>query len=248
MATANDTSFGQALFKWRSFTPVPVIAVLGALLYRSRGAPGPGGADVDAALNVIGVLVALVGQALRAWVLGQVPEGTSGQGNALEASTLNRTGPYARVRNPLYVGNALICIGLLLIAWDPLVAVLALAFFFGQYFFIIRAEEAFLRGRFGAAFDDFCATVPRWIPRLTPVTDVALSHRFDWRRALRKEHNPFAAWASGAIGLFAWELAARQPAHFQQLWPVLLASEIVLLVAFVGVKGWKHQWWRKSKH
>ena len=123
---------GQFLFRLRSFTPVPVIAALAFLLARSRGTPGPGGSEVDAALNVLGLAVALAGQALRFYTLGLVPEGTSGQGNVIEASTLNTRGPYAYVRNPLYLGNLGICLGLMLIAHDVWVYLGGLAFFFGD--------------------------------------------------------------------------------------------------------------------
>lgn len=240
--STGTTTLGKTLFKFRSITPVPVIVLCGALLWISRGSYGPGGPAVDALMGVLGLALCILGQTLRAWTLGQVPEGTSGQGNQLEAVELNTTGPYARVRNPLYVGNAGITIGLLLIAWDPAVLVIALVFFFGQYFFIIRAEEAFLRDRFGAKFDEFCAKVPRWLPRLTPASDLPLSHRFDWRRALRKEHNPFAAWASGVLVLYGWELWARNPEAFHGRLPALVIAEVAVLVFFVSVKGWKHQW------
>src|SRR3954470_18209716 len=145
---ARTLSLGQTLFRLRSFTPVPVIVGLAFLLARSRAAAGPGGPEADAALNWIGLAVALAGQALRFYTLGQVPEGTSGQGDVLEAVTLNTRGPYAYVRNPLYVGNLGICLGLLLIAHDPWVYAIGLLFFFGEYFFIIRAEESFLGARF----------------------------------------------------------------------------------------------------
>ena len=66
-----------------------------------------------------------------------------------------------RIRDGIF--SALICLGLLLIAHDPWVYVIALAFFFGEYFFIIRAEEDFLRQKFGAAYEEFLQKVPRWM-------------------------------------------------------------------------------------
>jgi protein-S-isoprenylcysteine O-methyltransferase Ste14 len=232
-------SLGRVLFKFRSVTPVPIIALVLWLLWRSRSTVGPGGEPVDALLDVLGLLLGLAGEALRFAVTGAVPDGTSGQNDRLEAAVLNTRGPYAWVRNPLYVGNLLLVLGLLLIANEPFVYAIGLGFFFGEYFFIIRAEEDFLRGRFAHAFEDYCAKVRRWVPRLTPAFTGRLKDGgFDWRRALKKEHNPMAAWVSGAVTLLAWESWAR---HGVVLVPVLVV-EAVTLVLFVFVKGWKHAW------
>lgn len=234
-------ALGQKLFYLRSFTPVPVIALVAFLLYRTRGEPGPGGEMVDALLNVVGVAVALLGQALRFYTLGLVTDGTSGQGNQLEARTLNTRGPYAYVRNPLYVGNLGIVLGLLLIAHSPWVYAIGLGFFFGEYFFIIRAEENFLRGQFGPAYDEFLQKVPRWVPRLSPAYEGKLRSTLDVRRALKKEHNPFAAWASGAVALQLWELWARGQLSAVNA-GLLLGLEALVLVTFALSKAFKRGW------
>src|SRR5438093_1407553 len=83
------------------------------------------------------------------WVLGQVPDGTSGQNEKLMATTLNTAGPYALTRNPLYLGNLGITLGLCLLAHDPWLLGIAMALFAVQYRAIIAAEEQFLRQRFG---------------------------------------------------------------------------------------------------
>ena len=240
-SATSTIDLGKVLFKFRSFTPVPVLLGLGLLLARSRGAPGPGGPVVDEGLNLLGLWVALLGQGLRFYTLGQVPEGTSGQGAVLEASTLNTRGPYAYLRNPLYLGNLGICLGLLLVAHDPWVYLVGLAFFFGEYFFIIRAEESFLRQKFGERFEQFCQKVPRWIPRGSPAFDGALRQGFDVRRALKKEHNPFAAWASGALLLLGWERYARGALSATALW-TLVGLEAAVLITFGGVKAYKRGW------
>ena len=78
------------------------------------------------------------------------------------------TGPYAHVRNPLYVGSILIAAGfaVALMSW-PFAAVLA-AFFLLIYVPVIASEEAFLRDTF-LEFEWYCARVPRLIPRIFPV-------------------------------------------------------------------------------
>lgn len=240
MTPSPTLSLGRVLFKFRSITPLPVLGLLVWLLWRSRGQAGPGGFQVDEGLERAGIGMCVLGEALRVYVTGWVPDGTSGQNDRLEAVVLNTRGPYAWVRNPLYVGNLLLVLGLLCIANDPWVYAIGLAFFFGSYFFIIRAEEDFLRGRFVHAFDDYCAKVPRWIPRLSPAFTGSLRDgSFDWRRAIKKEHNPTMAWITGMVALLAWESWARngvQPATLG----ALAALEVGALLAFIGIKSWKH--------
>jgi protein-S-isoprenylcysteine O-methyltransferase Ste14 len=230
--------FGRVLFRYRSFTPVPVIALILALLFWRHGS---GAIGVEHTLDAAGIGIALCGQILRAWVLGQVPPGTSGQGETLEAAVLNTQGPYARVRNPLYVGNFLLVAGLLVIANDPWAWLVGVGFFAFQYAFIVRTEEAFLRGRFGAEFDAYCAKVPRWLPRLSGPAGT-LSDRFDLRRALFKEHNPFTAWASGALALMAFKAWTRGGSDAGVAIATYAAIEAFVLLAFLAIKGWKHGW------
>src|SRR5262249_18207374 len=182
---------GRLLFKWRSFTPVLLVVMAVPLLWQSRGSASP-------AWLVSGLSLCLAGQALRAWVLGQVPDGTSGQNEKLIATELNTSGPYALTRNPLYLGNFAITLGLCLIAHDLRVLCIVVALFAVQYRAIIAAEERFLRDRFGAAYDAWCARVPRFWPRLTAARS---TRAWDFRRALRKEHNPMAAWVALALVL-----------------------------------------------
>src|SRR5262245_28133221 len=143
--------FGRTLFRFRSVTPLPVLAAIGLLLWQSRG----GAESFRAPLLVAGVALAMLGQVLRFYTLGWVSDGTSGQDDVLEAKALNTAGPYAYVRNPLYVGNLLICAGLMFAAHDARAALLGLTFFFGEYFFIIRAEEDFLRRQFGDRYEQY---------------------------------------------------------------------------------------------
>lgn len=240
--TSSTQTFGRTLFRLRSLTPVPVIVVCVWALWSARGVYGPGGETADLALEVVGLGLALLGQVLRFYVLGRVPEGTSGQNLSIQASTLNTTGPYAYVRNPLYVGNLGIVLGLCCIAHHPWVYVVTLVFFFGEYFFIIRAEESFLRSKFGAAFDEFVATVPRWVPRLTPAKSGTLrAGGFDWRRALKKEVNPFSAWALGALALIAWERHAREQLS-AALAMTLGVTAAVVVLSLGLIKAWKKGW------
>jgi protein-S-isoprenylcysteine O-methyltransferase Ste14 len=81
---------------------------------------------------------------------------------------LTSTGPYAHTRNPLYLGSMLIAAGfaIALLSWP---VALALATGFAViYIPVIASEERFLRATF-PGFEAYCHSVPRLIPRLTPV-------------------------------------------------------------------------------
>jgi protein-S-isoprenylcysteine O-methyltransferase Ste14 len=215
-------SLGRVLFRWRSFTPVPLIAIAAVLIWHSRRPASP-------LWLAGGLLLCGLGQALRAWVLGTVQDGTSGQNEKLIAVALNTQGPYSLTRNPLYLGNFLICVGLCLVAHDVWLLLLVSGLFALQYRFIIAAEEGFLRGQFGATFDDYCARVPRFWPALRkPQT----TRPWDFRRALRKEHNPFAAWLAICASLLWLD-------HRSPVWLIALA---VIAALWLSVKGWKHRW------
>src|SRR4051812_38988687 len=102
-AEKRRTPFGETLFRYRSFTPIPVIAGLLWLAARSFQRAPSLSWRAQITLDLLGLCLALLGQALRFYTLGLVRNGTSGQGSKLEAVALNRHGPYTRVRNPLYL-------------------------------------------------------------------------------------------------------------------------------------------------
>ena len=104
------------------------------------------------------LLLVIPGLCLRAYASGYVKKN----------SELTMTGPYAYVRNPLYLGSILIAAGfaVALMSWQFAVALLV--FFLLIYVPVIASEEAFLRDTF-LEFEWYSRRVPRLIPRLTPV-------------------------------------------------------------------------------
>ncbi len=243
MATSAIERAGLVLFRLRSLTPIPVVGLVAWLVWR-RHDDAVSVVHPMWGLELLGLGLALLGQALRFFTLGWVPEGTSGQGFALEASTLNTRGPYAVVRNPLYLGNLGIVSGLLCMTGSVAAAAVGLGFFFFEYFFIIRAEETFLREKFGEAFEAWASRVSRWVPSFPAQALGRLREGgFDAWRALRKEHNPFTAWSLGALALHAWNRhteGALSPLEAQ----VLLALAAAVLVFFATTKFFKRRWYR----
>lgn len=121
----------------------------------------------------VGLPLAFTGEAIRAWAVGY--SGVTTRGNTVTAPALVTAGPYAYVRNPLYAGNFVTALGFAIaftgansgFARTALVAG-ALGTMLGVYSVVIPHEERFLRDRFGAAFDEYAAAVPRVLPRTAP--------------------------------------------------------------------------------
>jgi protein-S-isoprenylcysteine O-methyltransferase Ste14 len=82
-------------------------------------------------------------------------------------SELVTVGPYSVTRNPLYFFSFLGFAGVGLSTETVTLAVAMTGFFAIVYPIIIRREERFLRVKFGAAFADYCARVPRFVPRFS---------------------------------------------------------------------------------
>lgn len=118
---------------------------------------------------LVGLLLGILGEAIRIWAIGWTGEHTRGQ--ELHAPFLVTQGPYSVVRNPLYLGNVLNYCGVLLAAIGSLSAMGAIfltlssvSIIFVVYYSCITAEERFLQERFGEAFVVYKNSVPRLIP------------------------------------------------------------------------------------
>lgn len=76
--------------------------------------------------------------------------------------------PYAYIRHPIYVGNFLIGLGMIVLAEAFILVPIFLVLFTLQYRAIVSAEETFLKETFGSEFDHYCRLVPKYIPRVMP--------------------------------------------------------------------------------
>ncbi len=121
----------------------------------------------------VGLPLAFVGEAIRCWAVGY--SGTTTRGDAVTAPALVSAGPYAHVRNPLYIGNGITALGFAIaftgknggVARGSLI-VGSIAALVGVYAVIVPHEEGYLRKTFGAAFDTYVAAVPRVVPLAAP--------------------------------------------------------------------------------
>lgn len=178
----NGFDLRAVLFRWRSYTPVPLVILM--LLF----------AQPSVASFLWGLPVAICGELLRLWgvsIVGSETRVTGGVG----ASRLITSGPFARVRNPLYVGNMMLYagMGVMSFALFPWLQAAALLWFLFQYSQIVSLEEEFLTERFGDEYTRYCAAVPRFLPAVRKYRPGTDQPTFDWGRGLRSEKRTLQA-------------------------------------------------------
>jgi protein-S-isoprenylcysteine O-methyltransferase Ste14 len=120
-----------------------------------------------------GLPLAFAGEAIRAWAVGY--SGVTTRSNRVEAPALVTAGPYAYVRNPLYLGNFVTAAGFAIAFTGdnaPLtrtaIVAASLGIMLGVYTVIVPHEETYLRATFGDEFDAYVARVPRVFPAFEP--------------------------------------------------------------------------------
>ncbi len=119
---------------------------------------------------IVGIGIAAMGEALRIWAVGYSGETT--RADVVTAAALITAGPYAIVRNPLYLANGIIAIGFWFafsgdVAWwqAALLLIFTLAAVAGVYGTIIPHEERYLAKVFGPRYSVYMGSVPRILPR-----------------------------------------------------------------------------------
>ena len=123
------------------------------------------------------------------------------------------TGPFAHVRNPLYIGNMALWVGFALSAHLLWLALLIAVVIGIEYHAIVRWEEHLLVSRRGDEYRAYMARVPRWMPTATSRggrdgDGLAIADRaarpvaFSWRETFYSERGTLIAIAAGYLLLW----------------------------------------------
>jgi protein-S-isoprenylcysteine O-methyltransferase Ste14 len=141
----------------------------------------------------VGVCVVLTGEFIRLWGVAFAGSETRTTG-PVGGTYLVTRGPFAYVRNPLYVGNILMYSGVGIMSNVLWLFLAALVYFIWQYSQIISLEEEYLKKTFGDEFDEYYRSVPRFIPnfRKFPGGDHNQPD-LDWTSGLRSERRTLQA-------------------------------------------------------
>ena len=157
----NDNDIRRMIFKYRSYTPIPFLLVM--IWF----------AQPTVLSLVIGFAVVFTGELIRFWGVSIVGAETRTTGT-VGGTFLITNGPFSYVRNPLYVGNMMLYVGvgIMSMALFPWMLLVAIAWFYLQYYLIVTREEEYLAATFGGEFDEYRRNVRRFVPRLTPYRSV----------------------------------------------------------------------------
>jgi protein-S-isoprenylcysteine O-methyltransferase Ste14 len=115
----------------------------------------------DEALEVVGLSLILLGQLLRVSARGHKA------GNSRGGNHLIQDGPYAMVRNPMYLGIILIGLGTVVFVLELWAAVLFGLLFMLRYWQLFKEEEKILSDAFGGKYLAYKNKVPRLVPSLS---------------------------------------------------------------------------------
>jgi protein-S-isoprenylcysteine O-methyltransferase Ste14 len=195
------TKIGQILFRYRNMLG-PALFLM-ALSLSQPGSPvfGP---QFDTQFALAGTVIALLGQTLRIVTIGYEYIVRGGKNKQVYANTLVEGGMFAHCRNPLYVGNLLMAIGLALMVHSYAFVLIVIPAIFFTYACIVAAEEAYLLGKFGSAYASYMKRVNRWLPRLSGFNASIAGMRFNWKRVLVKEYNTTFTLIAAMLALHLW--------------------------------------------
>ena len=187
--------------------------------------------------SIIGLLIAVSGQGIRALTIGLAYIVRGGHKRQIHAKNLVTEGIFNHSRNPLYIGNILELAGLGVMSNSLFFVCIMLPFFLFVYQAIVRAEENFLLGKFGDEYRDYMSRVRRWIPSFSGLGNTIGSMTFNFRRVIIREYNATFIWTSGAVLLIMKNLYFRPDRSlFDLYFKYLVFAIIVFTVLYFIVR------------
>lgn len=184
-------------FTYRSYTPIPFVVIMLIFAYPNIWS------------LIAGFIIAAAGELVRLWGVSWAGSETRTTGN-VGGTYLIVSGPFAYLRNPLYLGNILMYTGLgvMSFALFPWLQLAGFIFFSVQYYMIVQEEEKYLEQTFGKKYEAYRAKVPRFIPGFTKYkSDNIEQPVYDMKKGLKSERRSLQAFALVTITiLLLWFL------------------------------------------
>ncbi len=215
----------RATANWLFYTPLVIIYVL---FVRTGFTWGSG--PLDAAVDMLGFILALVGVTIRIisreWKPVHKPKG------------LVTSGPYSVVRNPMYIGSFLIGLGFCVIIGNlPFLAFYTVSYIV-IHALVVKQEERYLAEQFPEEYAEYRATVHAWIPSPRALIRELGNKKgfiYSWRRATARELDPLCGALAGSFALEAredylvqgWSVAQMEITVCLALTALVIAARII---------------------
>ena len=136
----------------------------------------------DLLIWVVGLLVILAGLFVRIWAQQHLHY------RLKMDRDLTTTGPYNLIRNPIYVGNTLLCAGGTIISEVLWLIPVTFLFCAVVYSFTVRYEEAVLLKTYKETYRNFTNQIPRWWPKKLTFKNLGLVNEFFYRSIICEVH------------------------------------------------------------
>ena len=222
---------GDFLFKYRTYFPlILLLAGLGLIVWEGKN-------------GIVGIrtwyhlafILSMLGLLIRVLTIGYSDKNTSGRNTKAGqvADSLNKSGLYSITRNPLYLGNYFMWLGVALLPQNIWFVCVFSMVFWVYYERIIFAEEQFLRAKFKAQYLIWAHKVPPFVPSILRFNKVNGS--FNLKKVIEQEINGyFALIVVFNLFLLVQNYLMYETLYFKIEWlqKLLILSSIL----FMGVK------------
>jgi protein-S-isoprenylcysteine O-methyltransferase Ste14 len=160
----------------------------------------PPPADAPSSLPFVGALIVFTGEGIRVWAVLHI--GAISRTRSDRLGPLVASGPFAYLRNPLYLGNILLWTGFAIAAGLLWVAPIVVVLLVLEYHAIVRWEEQLLATRIGEPYARYTRDVPRWFPSFNRAGPSDAVGAFSWKQTLFSERGTLIAIFAGFLLLW----------------------------------------------
>ncbi len=226
---------GDWLFRWRSYLPLFLIILMVPAIRQYQYFLDSQTCDFFWGIGCL--CVSCFGFLIRCYTVGRVPKGTSGRNTKAGqiADSLNTTGIYSLVRNPLYVGNFFMMFGVILFLHDWELSLLFSIVFWVYYERIVCAEEEFLLHKFGDGYVSYVVQTPAFLPSFRNWKRSDMT--FSWKSVMRREY-------CGLLGMVACFFVLRlitdailfERLIFDPVWSILFLFALFIFLLLRSLK------------
>jgi protein-S-isoprenylcysteine O-methyltransferase Ste14 len=189
----------------------------------------------------IGLFITTSGIVIRGLTIGLTFIERGGKDLKIHADALITRGLFTHCRNPLYVGNNLMLLGLGILSNSLIYVLVVVPVFLFIYQAIVLAEENFLKQKFGIAYEEYCANVNRWLPSMKGIGETFSTMKFNWVRWLFTEYNTQIFWLTGVFLtiIFKYPQVVGEGTEIRNKWTLIVLPVMVIYYLFL-------RWLRKS--